>query len=147
MQREFSPPILKTSFSKKRRFLKPNDTVVPSVVLFAVVAGDHQIAEETEYGKLLGESLEAEAGASMASTAKIQEKIAEIVGRPHNVRFDEIEWVMTQLGASQRPSKHGRLFKVGDRRIMINEHNNGRDTVPKYSVDDFRDLMVELDLL
>jgi len=83
----------------------------------------------------------------MASTAKIQEKIAQIVGRPHNVRFEEIEWVMNQLGASQRPSKHGCMFKVSGHRLMINEHNNGKDTVPKYSVDDFRNLMVELDLL
>jgi len=100
-----------------------------------------------EHGKLQSESFESTAEARMASTAKIQEKIAEIVGRPHNVRFEEIEWVMNQLGASQRASKHGRLFNLHRHRLMINEHNDGRDTVPKYSVDDFRDLMAELDLL
>lgn len=36
---------------KKGVQFETNDTVVPSVVLFAVVAGDHQIAEEREYGK------------------------------------------------------------------------------------------------
>jgi hypothetical protein len=82
----------------------------------------------------------------MACTAKIQEKIADIIGRPYNVRFNEIKWVMDQLGASERPCRHGRFFRLGCRRIVINEHNNGKDTVPKYSVDEFRDLMIELGL-
>jgi hypothetical protein len=82
----------------------------------------------------------------MASTAKIQEKIADIIGRSYNVRFEEIKWVMDQLGASERSTKHARLFSLGGRRLFINEHNNGKDTVPKYSVDDFRDLMIDLDL-
>jgi hypothetical protein len=82
----------------------------------------------------------------MASTAKIQEKIADIVGRPHNVRFEEIKWVMDQLGASERSTKHTRLFKLHGRRVVINEHNNGKDTVPRYSVDNFRNLMIELGL-
>jgi hypothetical protein len=82
----------------------------------------------------------------MASTAKLQEKIADIVGRPYNVRFEEIKWVMDQLDASERPGKHGHLFRLGKHRLMVNEHNNGKNTVPKYSVDDFRNLMVELDL-
>jgi hypothetical protein len=82
----------------------------------------------------------------MASTAKVQEKIADIVRRPFNVRFSEIKWVMDQLGAIERPAKHGRLFRLEGHRLMINEHNNGKDTVPKYSVDEFRDLMIELGL-
>jgi len=82
----------------------------------------------------------------MASTLKIQEKIADIVGRPYNVRFDEIKWVMDQLGATERPAKHARLFRLGNRRIMINEHNKGKNTVPRYSVDEFRELMIELGL-
>jgi hypothetical protein len=82
----------------------------------------------------------------MASTSKILEKIADIIGRPYNVRFDEIKWVMDQLDAVDRPAKHGRLFRLRGRRIMINEHNNGKDTVPKYSVDEFRDLMIILGL-
>jgi len=82
----------------------------------------------------------------MASTTKIQEKIADIIGRPYNVRFDEIRWVMDQLGASTRQAKHGWLFKLQGHRLMVNEHNNGKETVPKYSVDGFRDLMIELGL-
>ena len=82
----------------------------------------------------------------MASTSKIQEKIADIVKRPQNVKFEEIKWVMDQLGAKQRTSKHGELFRLDSHRVMINKHNNGKDTVPKYSVDNFRDLMTELGL-
>jgi hypothetical protein len=82
----------------------------------------------------------------MGSTAKLQEKITDIVSRPYNVRFEEIKWVMDQLGAAERPGKHGRLFKLGTRRLMVNEHNNGKNTVPKYSVDEFRDLMIDLGL-
>lgn len=82
----------------------------------------------------------------MVSTAKIKEKVADIISRPHNVRFDEIKWVMDQLGASERSAKHGQLFRVGDRRVMINKHSNGKDTVPRYSVDEFEELMAELDL-
>ena len=82
----------------------------------------------------------------MSSTSKVQEKIAEIIDRPYSVRFHEIEWVMNQLGAVERPCKHGRMFRLSGRRLMVNEHNNGKNTVPKYSVDDFRNLMIELGL-
>ena len=64
----------------------------------------------------------------MPSIPKVQEKIAEIISRPHNVTFDEIKWVMDKLGASER-GKHGRLFSLNHHRIMINEHNNGKNTV------------------
>jgi hypothetical protein len=80
----------------------------------------------------------------MASTAKVRERIAEIVGRPCNVRFEEIKWVLDQLGAQERPCRHGRLFRLDGHRLIINEHNNGKPTVPKYSVDGFRNLMIEL---
>lgn len=82
----------------------------------------------------------------MASSSKIQEKIARLIDRPNNVRFEEIKWIMDQLGASGRPAKHGQLFKLDGRRLMINKHNNGKETVPQYSVDEFRDLMIELGL-
>lgn len=82
----------------------------------------------------------------MASTARIQETIADIAGRPYNVRFEEIKWIMDQLGAAERSTKHGQLFNLGGRRLMINKHNNGKATVPKYSVDEFTDLMIELGL-
>lgn len=82
----------------------------------------------------------------MASTERVRQRIAEIISRPYNVRFEEIKWVMDQLGAVDRPSRHGHLFRLHHHRILINEHNNGKNTVPKYCVDDFRDLMAELGL-
>ena len=82
----------------------------------------------------------------MASTSKIQSKIAEIISKPHNVRFEEIKWVMDQLGASGRAAKHGHLFCLNSQRVMINQHNDGRGTVPQYSVDDFRDFLIDLGL-
>jgi hypothetical protein len=82
----------------------------------------------------------------MASTEKIQERVADIVSRPHNVRFEEIKWVMDQLGAKERQTTHGWLFNINGRRVMINRHNNGKSTVPQYSVDNFRDAMIELGL-
>ena len=82
----------------------------------------------------------------MASAARVRKKISEIVCRPQNVRFEEIKWVMDQLGASERSTKHGWLFHLGGHRLMINKHNDGRGTVPQYSVDEFRDLMIELGL-
>jgi hypothetical protein len=82
----------------------------------------------------------------MASESRIREAVAELLGRPHNVRFEEIEWVMNQLEATGRPCKHGYLFRIQGRRILVNKHNNGKDTVPRYSVEEFRDLMTELGL-
>lgn len=82
----------------------------------------------------------------MASTEKVRDRIAEIISRPYGVRHEEIKWVMDQLGATERPSKHGQLFRLRSHRILINEHNSGKNTVPKYCVDDFRDLMIELGL-
>jgi len=83
----------------------------------------------------------------MASDSKVQAEIASIIGRPHNVKFSEIKWVMTQLGApAPKEGKHGYIFKLSGRRLMINKHNNGKGTVPQYCVDDFRDLMIELGL-
>lgn len=82
----------------------------------------------------------------MASTEKIRDRIAEIISRPYGVRYEEIKWVMDQLGATERPSRHGHLFRLAEHRILINEHNNGKTAVPKYCVDDFRNLMIELGL-
>jgi hypothetical protein len=82
----------------------------------------------------------------MASTARVREEIADIVSRPHNVRFSEIKRIMDHLGASGRPAKHGHLFCLNGRRLMINKHSDGRGTVPQYSVDEFRECMIEVGL-
>ncbi len=53
---------------------------------------------------------------------------------------------MDQLNATERTATHGQLFNVNGRRVMINKHNNGKGTIPKYSVDEFRDAMIDLGL-
>ena len=81
----------------------------------------------------------------MASENRIHAEIVSIIGRPNNVKFSEIEWVMRQLGAPDpKPTKHGYIFKLAGRRLMVNRHNDGRGNLPQYCVDDFRDLMIEL---
>ena len=82
----------------------------------------------------------------MPSSSRIREQIADIIGRPRNVRFSEIKRIMDQLNATERTAAHGQLFNVNGRRVMINKHNNGKETIPKYSVDEFRDAMIELGL-
>jgi hypothetical protein len=82
----------------------------------------------------------------MASEAKIRERIAAIIGRPNSVRFEEIKWVMDQLGFTEKVTRHTRMFRLKGHRLMINQHNNGKNTVPAYSVDEFMKLMTELEL-
>jgi hypothetical protein len=48
----------------------------------------------------------------MASKAKLRERIAELIGRPTNVDYEDIKWVMDQLGASSRTTKHTVMFKI-----------------------------------
>jgi len=84
----------------------------------------------------------------MASEEKVRERIAEIAQRRANVTLNEIEWVIEQLtGYYQvkiRDARHGKLFRVGDRRFMVNCHNPGSKQVKPYSVDDFLDAMTDL---
>jgi hypothetical protein len=86
----------------------------------------------------------------MADLETIKEKIRNIAGRRKNVTFDEIKWVVNQLGqfykVSSRPARHGSLFTVGNQRFMINSHNPGSKQVKPYSVDDFINAMIELGL-
>jgi hypothetical protein len=86
----------------------------------------------------------------MASLEAIKEKIRDIAGRRRNVTFDEIQWVVNQLGqfykVGSRPARHGALFTVGSQRFMVSSHNPGSKQVKSYSVDDFIDAMIELGL-
>jgi hypothetical protein len=84
----------------------------------------------------------------MAPHEKLRKRISEIVARPKSVEYGEIEWVMNQLGASGRKTKHGVIFKLSGCRttLMLNPHNNGKNHLPPYCVADFCDLMVELGL-
>lgn len=65
----------------------------------------------------------------MADLEAIKEAIRDIAGRRKNVTFDEIEWVVNQLGrfykVVSRTAKHGVVFRVHNQRCMINSHNPG----------------------
>ena len=81
----------------------------------------------------------------MATAAKIRERIAQIAQRRRNATFDEIHWVVKQIGGEVvRKTRHGYLFRVGSRRFMVNAHNPGSKQVKGYSVNDFLDAMRDL---
>ena len=84
----------------------------------------------------------------MADEEQIRRRIATIAGRRNNTTIDQIEWVINQLQqwyeTGSRPARHGVLFRVGNRRFMVNRHNPGSKQVKPYSVDEFLDAMIEL---
>jgi hypothetical protein len=86
----------------------------------------------------------------MADLETIKEKIREIAGRRKNVAFEEIQWVVNQLGqfydVGMRPARHGALFRVANQRFMVSSHNPGSKQVKSYAVDGFIHAMVELGL-
>jgi hypothetical protein len=86
----------------------------------------------------------------MAGLEAIKEKIRDIAGRRRNVTFDEIKWVVDQLGqfydVGSRRATHGTLFRVDNQRFMVSSHNPGSKQVKSYSVDGFINAMVELGL-
>jgi hypothetical protein len=84
----------------------------------------------------------------MADKEQVRKRIAKIAERRKNTTVDEIEWVIDQLqqwySTGRRPARHGVLFRVENRRFMINCHNPGSKQVKAYSVDDFVDAMIDL---
>jgi hypothetical protein len=84
----------------------------------------------------------------MAPQEKLRIRISEIISRPKAVDCDEITWVMDQIGATGRRSRHGLLYALPGckKLLMLNPHNNGKKYLPSYCVADFRDRMVELGL-
>jgi hypothetical protein len=79
---------------------------------------------------------------------KLLKRISELIARRNNVDFDEIEWVLNQLGINGRKAKHGIMYKMSGCKgpLMLNKHNNGKSHLPPYCVDQFRKRMVELGL-
>ena len=78
---------------------------------------------------------------------KLQKRVREIISRPKNVEFEEIESVMRDLGASSRATRHGVIFSLkGCSKLMLNRHNNGKKHLPSYCVKEFCERMVELGL-
>ena len=85
----------------------------------------------------------------MATPEKLRARIAELISRPHNVEYEEIVWVLNQLGTPKpRAGKHGDIFKVPgcSERLQLNHHNNGKPHLPRYCVDQFVERMIELGL-
>jgi hypothetical protein len=88
----------------------------------------------------------------MADLNKIRERIREIARRRQNVELSEIEWVVNQLEqqgyvVTATDARHGKLFRVGSSQpFMVNHHNRGNKQVKAYSVKDFIDRMIDLDL-
>jgi len=84
----------------------------------------------------------------MASMDSIKRTIKDIAGRPRNVRYEEIDRIVRQLGdfykVKSRRATHGTLFTVGNQHFMVSPHNPGSNQVKKYCVDDFIGAMVEL---
>jgi len=84
----------------------------------------------------------------MADAEQIRKRIAAIAGRRNNTTLSEIEWVVNQLKehcpTNTRDARHGKLFRVGNRRFMVNFHNPGSRQVKPYSVDEFIDAMTDL---
>jgi hypothetical protein len=87
----------------------------------------------------------------MADITRIKAKILELAQREKNVALSEIEWVTDQLrqngyDVKSREARHGKLFRVGSQRFMVNYHSKGNAQVKAYSVQDFISAMVELGL-
>jgi hypothetical protein len=85
----------------------------------------------------------------MASQEKLRAVIAELINRPKNVDYEEIAWVLTQLGSGPpRKTRHLLLFKIPGctEKLALNQHNNGKPHLPPYCVAEFRDRMMELGL-
>jgi len=81
---------------------------------------------------------------------RLKKRISEIADKRKNVSLDEIDWVAKQLQefypVSYREARHGRLYNIAGHRFMVNYHNPGEKQVKTYSVDDFLDVMVDLDV-
>jgi hypothetical protein len=88
----------------------------------------------------------------MPSIEDVREEIRRISQRPKNVTLDEIEWVVNQLKLHHgftvrvRRAKHFLLYSVGGRRFAVNVHNPGQKQVKPYSVKDFLEAMIDLEL-
>jgi hypothetical protein len=84
----------------------------------------------------------------MADPKNVRAAIADIAQRPKNVTFDEIDWVVDQLGSyyavNKRRARHGTLFRVRDQLFMVCTHNPGSKQVKSKYVKLFLDAMIEL---
>lgn len=87
----------------------------------------------------------------MGIDQRVRKAVLAIANRRNNVTMSEIEWVVGKLDGtfdvSIRKATHGTLFRVGDQKFMVNNHNKGNKQVKAYCVDDFVDAMNSLGVL
>lgn len=112
-----------------------------SDIAYSIIGPDREPDYMTDEKQQQEESLE-------NARKRIRSRIREIARKRKNVTFDEVLWVMDQLGkfhrVGNRPAKHGMLFSIEGHRFMVSKHNPGSKQVKGYSVDDFLDVMSEL---
>jgi len=88
----------------------------------------------------------------MDNLQRVRERIREIAGRRHNVKFSEIEWVFSQLksngfpNARSRNNGHQTIFSVAGQRFGVCTHNPGSKQIKACYVDAFLQVMIELEL-
>lgn len=87
----------------------------------------------------------------MADQERLKRDIAELAGRPKNVRFEEIERIVKQLGVlghdtSIRRCKETVLFRVGEERFGVCDHNPRSQHVKRVYVKGFLRAMAVLGL-
>ncbi len=87
----------------------------------------------------------------MADISHIKKRISEIGQRRKNVELSDIQWVVENLGrngysVSQRGNQHATLFRIGERQFSVCHHHRGSKQVKVCYVDDFLDVMEDLDL-
>jgi len=87
----------------------------------------------------------------MADISHIRKKISEIAQRRKNVELSDIQWVVEHLGmngysVSQRSNDHATLFRIGERQFSICRHHRGSKQIKVCYVDEFLDVMEDLDL-
>jgi hypothetical protein len=80
--------------------------------------------------------------------ARLREDIRDIARRQKQVRFAEIERIVSRLGeftvVGTRPVTHGTLFTVGTERFSVVSHNPGDSHVKRIYVKKFLESMLRL---
>lgn len=87
----------------------------------------------------------------MADISHIRKRIVEIAQRRNNVEISEIQWVVDHLGmngylVSHRSNDHATIFRIGKRAFSVCHHHRGSKQIKVCYVDEFLDVMEELDL-
>jgi hypothetical protein len=87
----------------------------------------------------------------MANLKRVKTRIREIAeGNRKNITIEDIRWVVNNLkqnGYATKETGSGHvLFRVGNKRFGVCEHNPGSSHVKRCYVDDSIDIMIDLGL-